>query len=110
MDEITNHFNSLHPDDALVHWDSVKVDYLKGGNSGPMIDIKKLIDIIDTQMATSLKTLLTILSRHQGSTETYSSIDTQIYIKNVESARSVYKNAFGSGLFLWEPEYAAPRQ
>ncbi|WP_025724055.1 hypothetical protein [Paenibacillus polymyxa] len=91
MDEMLNHFNSLNPDDALVHWDSVKVEYLKGGNSGPMIDIKKLIDIIDTQMATSLKTLLTILSRHQGSTETYSSIDTQIYIKNVESARSVTK-------------------
>lgn len=91
MDDMLNHFNSLNPDDALVHWDSVKVEYLKGGNSGPMIDIKKLIDIIDTQMATSLKTLLTILSRHQGSTETYSSIDTQIYIKNVESARSVTK-------------------
>ncbi|KAF6574986.1 hypothetical protein JDW19_04030 [Paenibacillus polymyxa] len=91
MEEMINHFNSLNPDDALVHWDSVKVEYLKGGNSGPMIDIKKLIDIIDTQMATSLKTLLTILSRHQGSTETYSSIDTQIYIKNVESARSVTK-------------------
>ncbi|WP_226888898.1 hypothetical protein [Paenibacillus polymyxa] len=80
-----------NPDDALVHWDSVKVEYLKGGNSGPMIDIKKLIDIIDTHMATSLKRPLTILSRHQGSTETYSSIDTQIYIKNVESARSVTK-------------------
>lgn len=91
MDEMLNHFNSLNPDDALVHWDSVKVEYLKGGNSGPMIDIKKLIDIIDTQMATGLKTLLTLLSRHQGSTETYSSVDTQIYIKSVESARSVTK-------------------
>lgn len=80
MKEMLNHFNSLNPDDALIHWDSVKVEYLKGGNSGPMIDIKKLIDIIDTQMATSLKTLLTLLSRHQGSTETYSSIDTRIYM------------------------------
>lgn len=91
MGEVMTHFNSLNPDDTFVHWDSVKVEYLKGGSTGPMIDIKKLIDIIDTQMATSLKTLLTILSRHQGSTETYSSIDTQIYIKNVESARSVTK-------------------
>ncbi|KGP81836.1 MULTISPECIES: hypothetical protein [unclassified Paenibacillus] len=76
MSEIMGHFNSLNPDDAMIHWDSVKVEYLKGGNSGPMIDIKKLIDIIDTQMATGLKTLLTLLSRHQGSTETYSSVDT----------------------------------
>ncbi|OKP95396.1 hypothetical protein [Paenibacillus sp. P46E] len=91
MDEMLTHFNSLNPDDALVHWDSVKVEYLKGGNTGQMIDIKKLIDIIDTQMATGLKTLLTLLSRHQGSTETYSSVDTQIYIKSVESARSVTK-------------------
>jgi hypothetical protein len=43
MDEMLNHFNSLNPDDALVHWDSVKVEYLKGGNSGAMVDIKKLI-------------------------------------------------------------------
>ncbi|OMF37444.1 hypothetical protein BK133_05150 [Paenibacillus sp. FSL H8-0548] len=91
MGEVMAHFNSLKPDDTFIHWDSIKVEYLKGGSTGPMIDIKKLIDIIDTQMATSLKTLLTILSRHQGSTETYSSIDTQIYIKNVESARSVTK-------------------
>jgi hypothetical protein len=33
--------------------------------------------------------LLTLLSRHQGSTETYSSVDVQLYIKTVESARSV---------------------
>ncbi|KAA8782521.1 hypothetical protein EC604_01490 [Paenibacillus amylolyticus] len=91
MTELMGHFNSLNPDDAMIHWDSVKVEYLKGGNSGPMIDIKKLIDIIDTQMATGLKTLLTLLSRHQGSTETYSSVDTQIYIKSVESARNVTK-------------------
>lgn len=91
MEEIKQHFESLNPDDSTFHWDSVKVEYLKGGNSGPMIDIKKLIDIIDTQMATGLKTLLTLLSRHQGSTETYSAIDTQIYIKNVESARNVTK-------------------
>jgi hypothetical protein len=91
MDEMLKHFNSLNPDDALVHWDSIKVEYLKGSGTGPMIDVKKLIDIIDTQMATSLKTLLTLLSRHQGSTETYSSVDTQLYIKTVESARSVTK-------------------
>jgi len=91
MEEIKKHFESLNPDDSLFHWDSVKVEYLKGGNAGPMIDIKKLIDIIDTQMATALKTLLTLLSRHQGSTESYSSVDTQIYIKTVESARGVVK-------------------
>lgn len=86
--ELTKDFSSLNPDDALIHWDSTKVEYLKG-TSGPMIDVKKLIDIIDTQLATSLKTLLTLLSRHQGSTETYSSVDVQLYIKTVESARSV---------------------
>lgn len=91
LEEFEQHFSSLNPDDALIHWDSVKVDYLKTGGSGPMIDVKKLIDIIDTQMATGLKTLLTMLSRHQGSTESYSAIDTKIYIKNVESARSVTK-------------------
>ncbi|MDF2923877.1 MAG: hypothetical protein K0R57_2791 [Paenibacillaceae bacterium] len=41
-----NDFSSLNRDDAFVHWDSTKVEYLKGGNTGPMIDIKKLIDII----------------------------------------------------------------
>jgi hypothetical protein len=91
MEEMQTHLNSLNPDDALFHWDSVKVEYLKGSGVGPMIDIKKLIDIIDTQMATSMKTLLTLLSRHQGSTETYSSVNIQLYIKTVESARSITK-------------------
>jgi hypothetical protein len=99
MEEMQKHFNSLNPDDAMFHYDSVKVEYLKGV-SGPMIDIKKLIDIIDTQMATSLKTLLTILSRHQGSTETYSSVDTQLYIKMVESGRSVTKRFWKRAISL----------
>jgi hypothetical protein len=30
MEEMQKHFNSLNPDDALFHWDSVKVEYLKG--------------------------------------------------------------------------------
>lgn len=100
MEEMQVHFNSLNPDDALFHWDSVKVEYLKGSGTGPMIDIKKLIDIIDTQMATSLKTLLTLLSRHQGSTETYSSIDTQLYIKTIESARNVTKRFWQRAFLL----------
>lgn len=83
-------FSSLNPDDAMIHWDNLEVSYVQGMR-GPAIDISKLIDVIDTQLATSLKTLLTLLSRHQGSTETYSSVDTQIYIKTVESARSVVK-------------------
>ena len=99
MEEMQKHFNSLNPDDAMFHYDSVKVEYLKG-TSGPMIDVKKLIDIIDTQMATSLKTLLTILSRHQGSTETYSSVDTQLYIKMVESGRSVTKRFWKRAISL----------
>jgi hypothetical protein len=80
----------LNPDDALIGFDSVKFDYIRGGG-GPVVDVTKLINVIDTQLATSLKTLLTLLSRHQGSTETYSSVDTQIYIKTVESARSITK-------------------
>lgn len=89
--DIQTQFSSLNPDDALIGWDSVKYEYLKGSGTGPMIDVKKLIEVIDTQLATSLKTLLTLLSRHQGSTETYSSVDTQLYIKTVESARNVTK-------------------
>jgi len=81
---------NLNPDDALIGFDSVKYDYVRGGG-GPVVDVTKLINVIDTQLATSLKTLLTLLSRHQGSTETYSSVDTQIYIKTVESARSITK-------------------
>jgi len=93
-------FQNLNPDDAFIHWDSVEIGYMQGGNTGPMIDVTKLINVIDTQLATSLKTLLTLLSRHQGSTETYSSVDTQIYIKTVESARSVTKRFWSRAFAL----------
>jgi hypothetical protein len=100
LGDIQTQFSSLNPDDALIGWDSVKYEYLKGSGTGPMIDVKKLIDVIDTQLATSLKTLLTLLSRHQGSTETYSSVDTQLYIKTVESARSITKRFWERALSM----------
>ena len=87
--EVIEYMKNLNPDDALVGWDSMKFEYIQGSGKGGMVDVKKLIDVIDTQLATSLKTLLTLLSRHQGSTETYSSVDVQLYIKSVESARAV---------------------
>lgn len=100
MEDMKKLLESLNPDDALFGWDSVKYDYLKTAGTGSMIDIKKLIDIIDTQLATALKTLLTLLSRHQGSTETYSSVDVQLYIKTVESARNIVKRFWERALSL----------
>lgn len=89
LKDVQNQFKNLNPDDALIGWDSVEYGYVQVQGSGSVVNVKSLIDVIDTQLATALKTLLTLLSRHQGSTETYSSVDVQLYIKTVESARNV---------------------
>lgn len=88
LTELINLYGQLNPDDVMVHYDSVEMGMV-GQNAKASFDIKSLIQILDHQMAASLKTLMTILGRKEGSTETYVSTDIMLYAKGVEDVQKV---------------------
>lgn len=88
LTELINLYGQLNSDDVMVHYDSVEMGMV-GQNARASFDIKSLIQILDHQMAASLKTLMTILGRKEGSTETYVSTDIMLYAKGIEDVQKV---------------------
>ena len=92
--EIETEYKNINPDDALIHFDSTEIKYLETSRGMGTYDARALIEIIDSQLIASLKSLSTLMGRNKGRTETYASAEVQLYIKGVEAIQAV------SGLFM----------
>lgn len=51
----------------FIHWDSIKPDILNDRNPGASMDIRPVIDVLNQQQQSSLKTMPTVLGRGTGS-------------------------------------------
>lgn len=87
--EIEDEYKNVEPDDALIHFDSTEIKYLETTRGMGTYDARALIEIIDSQLIASLKSLSTLMGRHRGRTETYASAEVQLYIKGVEAIQAV---------------------
>ena len=88
--EIETQYKNIKPDDAAIHYDSVKLQYMGGSQQGlSSYDARALIEVIDAQVIAALKSLSTLMGRNRGRTETYASAEVQLYIKGVEAIQRV---------------------
>lgn len=88
--DIRNQMQELEPDDDFFHLSSVEIDMV-GGAMGNSMDATRVIDIINQQVVTALKQLPILLGRNEGSTETHSTVQWQIYVKGIESVQRAVK-------------------
>lgn len=89
VESIKEQMEQLEPDSDFFHTDSVNVDMV-GGAKGSM-DARAVIDVINQQMVTSLKQLPILLGRNEGSTETHSTVQWQIYVAGINSIQLAIK-------------------
>lgn len=81
LGDIIKMYNNLNPDDALVHYDSLKVGEAGGKGSGALIDPEKLMHVIDNLIQSGVKTLSTLLGRRgAGQTESYAKVEIKLYM------------------------------
>ena len=74
---------NLNPEDALVHFDLVKVEHLTAGNISAHDSVKTHSDILNGQMSAGLHVLPSILGR--GESQTTASSEAVLFLKIVES-------------------------
>lgn len=85
IEDVQEQMSNLEPDSDFFHTDSIKVDFAGGNQGGQMLDVQRLMAVINQQIVTSLKQLPILLGRNEGTTETHGSIQWQIYVKGIES-------------------------
>lgn len=83
--DVQEQMANLEPDSDFFHTDSIKVDLAGGTQGGQMLDVQRLMSVINQQIVTSLKQLPILLGRNESTTETHGSIQWQIYVKGIES-------------------------
>jgi hypothetical protein len=84
MGLIKEEYSKIHPDDAFVHTDAVKVD-AKGPSQQLGSNAKAILDTIDKNLANSLHILSIFLNKQRGNTETYGSVQWKIQVKTIQS-------------------------
>jgi hypothetical protein len=87
VSQIEDMVNGLNPEDAIVGFDTVEIDYLTGGNTNLDAEWKVLNDIFDAKMATGAKTLPSILGHGQGS-QNIASSETMMFMKNAMAVQN----------------------
>jgi len=69
LDDIEEMINDLAPEDAIVHFDFIEVDYLNHGNASPAGEEEILMNIARSRVASASKTLPSILGRRRRHAE-----------------------------------------
>lgn len=90
--------NGLSPEDALVFYDSIDVDYLNNGNISIGDEWKRLEEIINARIASGAKTLPAILGHGVGS-QNVASTETMLFVKYATGAIKAKLDEFYSRMF-----------
>lgn len=102
MDDFINtlesQINGLRPEEALVKFDLIGIEYLNNGNSSLSDEWKTLQAIADSKLATGGKTLPAILGHGSGSSN-IASTETLLFLKNAAGAGQYKLNEIFSRVF-----------
>lgn len=93
--DIEQTVNDLEPEDALVFFDSIGVEYMNNGNQSLSKEYEVLQSIADAKLATGSKALPSILGHGAGS-QNISSSETLLFMKNAAGAVQMKLNEFYS--------------
>jgi len=85
IEDVQTQINGLNPEDALVNFDLINVNYLNNGNISLSTEYEVLGKMTDAKMATGAKTLPAILGHGAGSSN-IASTETLLFMKNAEGA------------------------
>lgn len=90
--------NDLKPEDALVFFDAIDVDYVNNGNISLSQEYTALSDIVNARLATGVKTMPSILGHGSGS-QNVASTESMLFVKSVAGAVTTKLDEMYSRLF-----------
>lgn len=85
INEIETRINDLSPEDALVYFDTLGIEYADHGNTSLSSEYEAVKDLAESKLATGAKTMGTVLG-HQAGSSNIASSETLLYMKHAEGA------------------------
>lgn len=103
--DVQNKINELKPEDALVHFDFIEIDYINHGNASPAGEEEILTKLNRSRMASGAKTLPSILGQ-DGASQNVASTESMLFTKSCAGAvqyklNEIYSRALTLALRLF---------
>jgi len=76
--------DGLNPEDALVLFDTLEVDYLTGGNNSLSKEYETLSKIINSKLSSGAKSMPVVLGHDAAGSTNIASTQSMLFVKNVE--------------------------
>jgi hypothetical protein len=103
IQQITEAYNTLRPDDAFVSTDNIQLDALDF--SGGTLQVDNILRAIERLMFRALKQLPVLMGSNEGTTETHGTVQMDIYasaIRNFQKlSNSALEKLFNVALRVW---------
>jgi hypothetical protein len=96
---IENTVNGLEPDDALVHFDAIKFDYLNNGNVTLNKEYDTLQNMTNAKLATGTKAPPSVLGHGSGSAN-IASTETMLFLRYAEGLQNKINSILSRALTL----------
>ena len=78
--------DGLEPEDALVLFDTLEVDYLTGGNNSLSDEYKTLAEIINGKLSSGAKSMPVVLGHEAAGSTNIASTQSMLFVKSAEGA------------------------
>lgn len=98
---VTKTLQGIDPDSDIVSYDDVTRNQGQGSNVSRSVDFRAINELTDVQLNNGLKQLSTFTNRHNGKTETYSSVEMKIFVQGILSLQRGSKRLIESIAKLW---------
>ncbi len=76
---IGTELSKVKPEDAVVIFDSLEIDTLENKNAGS-VDFRPIMEILDSQVVSALKSLPSILGKGKGGSQNIASVETMVFL------------------------------
>lgn len=90
MDDTINRLqdllDGLNPEDALVYFDTLSVEYLTGGNNSLSKEYETLSQIINGKMSSGAKSMPVVLGHDAAGSTNIASTQSMLFVKSIEGA------------------------
>lgn len=99
INDVSDSVNGLEPDDALVHFDNIKFDYLNNGNISLDREYETLQGMVNAKLATGTKAPPAVLGHGSGS-QNIASTETMLFVRYCEGVQNKINSIISRALTL----------
>ncbi len=99
--EIVDMLGKLDPDSDYIHFDDIEIGLTQGFSGNRSVDVRAIMEMVDTQTLSGAKQLSIFMNRNTGVTESWGTVQFRIFCSGIASIQRGSKRIIEEIARLW---------